>query len=52
LINFFIGSNGTGKSATILALAGPIAVFGGSISMRGRDIAGLAPTDRSPSASL
>ena len=47
LINFFIGSNGACKTATILALAGPIAEFGGSISMRGRDIAGLAPMDRS-----
>ena len=41
-----VGANGAGKTSTILAIAGHIAVHGGSIELEGRDISSLAAKDR------
>jgi branched-chain amino acid transport system ATP-binding protein len=41
-----IGANGAGKSSTIMAIAGHVAVSGGTVSFAGRDITGLSARAR------
>jgi len=41
-----IGANGAGKSSTIMAIAGHVAVSSGSVSFGGRDITGLSARAR------
>ena len=41
-----IGANGAGKSSTIMAIAGHVAVSGGSVNFGGRDITGLSARAR------
>ena len=41
-----IGTNGAGKTSTLMAIAGHVDVHSGSISYRGRNITGLSPRER------
>ena len=41
-----IGTNGAGKSTTLKAISGLISPSGGSIELKGRSLAGLAPEQR------
>ncbi|MCB2099368.1 MAG: ABC transporter ATP-binding protein [Rhodobacterales bacterium] len=41
-----VGANGAGKSSTIMAVAGHVAVQGGAVLLDGQDITNLPPTKR------